>query len=168
MSLSGPKIKTGIVQKIKNVALQVNSINIEFFHTKLFSRMMSINVFSLEDLTIETDKPDLAAGPELPSTSQDDEEKEKPKAPEVEDVEKTKTSDNNKVSMSMDFLTETPSPFSRYTVTMYTTYEPDTRNRQASVDHADLVRGAPEEFSGGIHWVNDVGARLSRSYYCML
>ncbi|KZL84144.1 ankyrin repeat protein [Colletotrichum incanum] len=50
MSLPGQEIKSGIVKKIKNAALQVNDTNTRFLDTKLFSRLVHINVFNLQSL----------------------------------------------------------------------------------------------------------------------
>ncbi|KAK2010071.1 hypothetical protein LZ32DRAFT_536560 [Colletotrichum eremochloae] len=50
MSLPGPDIESGLIRKIKNVALQVEDTNTRFLETKLLSRLVHISVFNLTSL----------------------------------------------------------------------------------------------------------------------
>ncbi|RSL97661.1 hypothetical protein CDV31_012939 [Fusarium ambrosium] len=125
--LPGPDIKNGIIGKIRNLARQVDKINLQFLDTELFSRLVSINVFHLDAL---------------------------------DNTDSTATSS----STLMELPTASASPFSRYTVTMHTTFAALGVFPQQALSHADLVRsewGTDEDES----WVYVLKERFSSDMY---
>ncbi|KAK1636422.1 ankyrin repeat-containing domain protein [Colletotrichum phormii] len=57
MSLPGPELRTGLVTKVKNIARQVDDINIRFLGANFFSRLLRINVFHLRSILPSANKP---------------------------------------------------------------------------------------------------------------
>jgi hypothetical protein len=63
LKLPGPEIRTQVLQKIRNVAQQVDKVNMRYFDVKLASRITSWNIYAFEGL------PDLESlGSDDPST----------------------------------------------------------------------------------------------------
>lgn len=133
------------MQKIRNLARQVDKVNVQFLETKLFSRLLNINVFYVRD--IEGFKKEQ----ELDSN-----------AAAIQDP-KTNTKDSSGL---MELPTVPASPFSRYTLTMYITFELYTRYRQDVIEHAELVRGDGGVDSGD-SWIEYFTEFLTEKRYRM-
>lgn len=99
------------MRKIRNLAQQVDKINLEFLDTKLFSRLVSINVFHLDALKTDESSDNQTDGTTDPS------------------------------STVMELPTAPASPFSRYTLTMHHSFSALGVFSQEAISHADLVRG---------------------------
>ncbi|KAL6364057.1 hypothetical protein LRP88_03490 [Fusarium phalaenopsidis] len=111
ISLPGPDIKNGVMRKIRNLAQQVDKINLQFLDTKLSSRLVSIKVFHLDALKTDESSDNQTDGTTDPS------------------------------SALMELPTAPASPFSRYTVTMHHTFSALGVFSQEAISQADLVRG---------------------------
>ncbi|KAJ3544493.1 hypothetical protein NM208_g3022 [Fusarium decemcellulare] len=147
MSLPGPDVKSGIMTKVKNLSHQVDKINTHFLDSRLFSRLVSVNVFYLRQ---SRDYPALP----LDATTQNE-----------DGNEQTSTSPKYRGHLPSLELPSTPaSPFSRYTLTMHNTFELDSRYRQDAIDHLGLVRG-DEGVSQNVSWVAKFADRFKSNYY---
>lgn len=152
LSLPGPKIRKNIVQKIQGLARQIEAINLEFLETKLPARVIVINIFALPN----DDVPEL----QLPSSTTADQTTAV--ASNVEDG----VGQHTENGLSSDDLSEGEDkdnndqdtlmvPFSRYTVTMFHTFERAGRWSQRQVDHLGLVRGT-EGLEDDDSWISEV------------
>ena len=154
----GPDISRGIVGKIKNLASQIDRINVEFLQTKMLSRCVILNVFYLPDIEeLHTDIPMKSKGDEAKSgkamsdlgnpltegiTDRTSTAVQISTAPIISGSPVEGSPELHKGASSVsEISTPVSSPFSRYTVTMFNTFEFGGRYRQMEINHADLVRG---------------------------
>lgn len=151
MSLPGPDVKKGIMRKIKDMAFQVNDVNIRALDGNLFSRLVNINAFYLVDLPKEA------------------ETKQESSVPEDEDQNTRIQQDTSQCGLQfsaplIEFPTPPASPFSRYTLTTGHWMEIDSRYSQSVIDHAGLVRGdeGVDEYKS---WVTKLDTRFGQAYY---
>ncbi|CAG1991720.1 unnamed protein product, partial [Fusarium graminearum] len=145
MTLPGPEIPNDRLGKIKNIARQIEDINIHYLKSRLFHRLTTFNVFHLMDI------PEAVLDEELkgesvvvlnPTNNTDDDKN---------DLTSTGVAQPDQVYQKMPIqhsaptLTKFPvspaSPFSRYTLTTYNSMEVASRFRVKNIDHASLVRG---------------------------
>lgn len=153
MSLPGPDVKKGIMRKIRDMAYQVNDVNIRALDGNLFSRLVNINTFYLPDLPKEAETKQEASV----------QEEEHQNATIQQD---TSQSVPHSSTPLIEFPTPPASPFSQYTLTTGHWMEIDSRCSQSDIDHASLVRGdeGVEEYKS---WVTKLDIRFDGSYYRM-
>ncbi|KAH8733608.1 ankyrin repeat-containing domain protein [Ilyonectria robusta] len=151
MSLPGPDVKKGIMRKIKDMAYQVNDVNIRALDGNLFSRLVNINTFYLPDLPKEAETKQESSV----------QEEEHQNATIQQD---TSQSVPHSSTPLIEFPTPPASPFSQYTLTTGHWMEIDSRCSQCDIDHANLVRGdeGVEEYKS---WVTKLDIRFDGSYY---
>jgi hypothetical protein len=142
VGLPGPDIRKGITGKIRDLALQVNDVNVRALEGNMFSRIVNINVFYL---------------PVLPKEPYG-------KRAEAE-IERASPSVKQRATAAIPDLRRVPaSPFSWYTLTTSNWMEADSRHRQSDITHADLVRG-DEGVDKDDSWVATLSNRLSQGVY---
>jgi hypothetical protein len=142
MCLPGPDIWKGMMKKIRDLALQVNDVNIRALEGNLFSQIANINVFYLPDL------------PKEPYASQVEAEMKRDSLP-AEQLS----------AVGIPELRTVPaSPFSWYTLTTSNWMEADNRHRQSVITHTDLVRG-DEGVDEDDSWIVTLSNRLSQDIY---
>lgn len=142
MGLPGPDVRKGITGKIRDLAFQVNNVNIRALEGNLLSRIVNINVFYL---------------PRFPK---------EPYAKEVEAEMKLDFLPAEHLSEAAipELPTVPASPFSWYTLTTSNWMEADSRYRQSVITHADLVRG-DEDVDENDSWIENLSNRLSQGIY---
>ncbi|KAF4465431.1 ankyrin repeat [Fusarium albosuccineum] len=150
ISLPGPDVRNGIIAKVKNLSHQVDKINTQFLDSRLFSRLVSINVFYLQQ---SREHPLLALDTTTSGYQNENCHQE------------TWTSTEHGIHLpSIEFPSKSAFPFSRYTPTMHNTFELDSRYRQDAIDHLGLVRG-DEGVSQNVSWVAKFADRFKSNYY---
>lgn len=153
MSLPGLDVKKGIMRKIKDMAYQVNDVNIRALDGNLFSRLVNINAFYLADLPKEAET-------EQESSVQEEEDRN------ARIQQDTSQSGRHSSAPLIEFPTPPASPFSRYTLTTGHWMEIDSRYSQSVIDHAGLVRG-DEGVDEDKSWVTKLDTRFGQAYYRM-
>lgn len=116
LSLPGPTLRH-VLQKIHNLAHSVDNINLQFHETKLYSRLLVLNIFSLPDTRQES------AGSVAPSPEQT--------------MFRTEP-----LRLTAEASPTSLTPFSRYTLTLFQPFECCGRRRLTEIDHLGLVRGS--------------------------
>lgn len=142
VGLPGPDVRKGITGKIRDLAFQVNNVNIRALEGSLFSRIVNINVFYL---------PRLAKGPYA-------------KGGETEMKLDSLPAEHLSEATIPELPTVPASPFSWYTLTTSNWMEADSRYRQSVITHADLVRG-DEDVGEDDSWIENLSNRLSQGIY---
>lgn len=134
------------MQKVSNLARQIEKINMEFLETKMLDRAVIINVFSLPDKEPFSDKPE-EHGPahEL--------------QPLEQPVEAEQQSERRLNAPSDDPSPTSFTPFSRYSCSGFHNFEVSCRARLASGDHLGLVRGSNP--SDAFDWVGYFQPKLN-------
>lgn len=175
MSLPGPDIKNGIIRKIKSVSQQVQKANLQFLDTKLFSRLVAINVANLPDIPDPEAKqnPSPDSVQPVPQQLSNDNTNEK-KCPEdglvsPEEPANNTGDDSKPTKEPPPPLLELPdvpgSPFRRYSLFMFNTFEANSRYRQTLISHSDLVHG-DEGMDDEDSWVTYFANRFRDDHYC--
>lgn len=142
MGLPGPDIRRGITGKIRDLAHQVNDVNIRALEGNLFSRIANINAFYLPDLPKESYAKRVEV--EMKFDSLPAEQPSETAIPELPTVP--------------------ASPFSWYTLTTSNWMEANSRHRQSVITHADLVLG-DEDVDKDESWIAKFSNRLSQGIY---
>ncbi|KAM0212656.1 hypothetical protein ACHAQI_004612 [Fusarium lateritium] len=142
MCLPGPDIRKGIMRKIRDLAIQVNDVNIQVLEGNLFSRIANINAFYL---------------PELPEETSGGQGK-------IETEGNILQFEQHSTMITPELPTVPASPFSWYTLTTSNWMEADSRHRQSVISHADLVRG-DDGVDKDSSWIVKVSNRLAQDIY---
>ncbi|KAH6957155.1 ankyrin repeat protein [Fusarium avenaceum] len=142
MGLPGPDIRKGITGKIRDLAHQVNDVNIRALEGNLFSRIANINAFYLPDLPKESYA----------------------KLVEVEMKFDSLPAEQPSETAIPELPTVPASPFSWYTLTTSNWMEANSRHRQSVITHADLVLG-DEDVDKDESWIAKFSNRLSQGIY---
>lgn len=78
----------------------------------------------------------------------------------------TMSHDDSRQTSLTELTVARPSPFSRYTICLYSMFEISSRFRQSEVDHAALVKG-DEDIDGDRTWVAHFKQRFDSTYYSL-
>lgn len=137
MFLPGPPFRTRALDKIRNIARQIERINLDFLESKVLDRALTINVFSGPD-------PQKA-----PSTTGQPQEGPDP------------------VGEEMAANHEASHPFASYTGQMVPNLGMFYTFRVETIDHLGLVRGTwPEQVEKeGADWVRSLGSMFHSCGY---
>ncbi|KAM0348148.1 hypothetical protein ACHAP4_011103 [Fusarium culmorum] len=156
MTLPGPDITHDRLSKVKNIARQIEDINMHYLKSILVHRLTSINVFHLMDIPEagiqEELNENLVAASNLTNDADDDKNNLiGTGVTQIDQVQKP-MSVQHSTPTSTKLPTVLASPFSRYTLTTFISMETAGRFRVKNIDHASLVRG-DEKSDDAESWV---------------
>ncbi|KAK7414638.1 hypothetical protein QQX98_006495 [Neonectria punicea] len=150
MSLPGPVIRNGIMGKIRNIAHQVNNVNLQFLDVKINADLISVYGFYPKDFrSSETDQElsgTTAAVLDATFDETKDEQGQGKNSASLAQLQGKENHISNSMKDALSRLMERrtavlASPFSRYTLSMYTPFEIHAQSLQDVKDHAGLLIG---------------------------
>lgn len=114
LSLPGPPLRQRVLRKVQNLARQVDNINLHFHDTKLFSRVVLLNIFSVPSAGLQP-------------------------AQNVDQLQMETAAEE--VSSKADFKVSPPvlAPFSRYTLTLFQPFEASGTYTMSDLEHSEFV-----------------------------